>query len=408
MGMYPNGLRVIRDISPELLETIRNIGAPFRYRRWNSHDGADTIITAEESVLSQGQDELESIGISRWRLQQVLLDHARLQGISIHLNMTVVDIVTKKDDENNELVDITFRDGTHRKTRLLFGADGTHSIVRELVTRSSSSSSTASSSSSSSKLEYSGVTCVMGLASCPKEEQGICSPSAMTTKCHAVFFPTGDNEQCFQFYFPVSHEQSDPGNWGTLSDAVGKEECQTLAQRLRDDGWEERYLQPLEQMTRSVRIGFCSLQPYLETWVSNHNKCVLVGDAAHPPLPYTGQGAQMGLEDAGTVALLLKAYCLEPDGSLNLLDDDQHDNLKRAMHMYEQLRIPRTREVHQCAIQLGDRQQKRADNRNYARKQRMMIQRQVFFHETLPEMLPGATFDYRLAVERKVLEDVTL
>ena len=34
MGMYPNGLRVIRDISPKLLASIRESGYPYLYRRW--------------------------------------------------------------------------------------------------------------------------------------------------------------------------------------------------------------------------------------------------------------------------------------------------------------------------------------------------------------------------------------
>jgi hypothetical protein len=34
MGMYPNGLRVIRDIDPELLETISQAGHPYMFRRW--------------------------------------------------------------------------------------------------------------------------------------------------------------------------------------------------------------------------------------------------------------------------------------------------------------------------------------------------------------------------------------
>ena len=33
MGMYPNGLRVIRDISPALLQAIRDVGYPYLYRR---------------------------------------------------------------------------------------------------------------------------------------------------------------------------------------------------------------------------------------------------------------------------------------------------------------------------------------------------------------------------------------
>ena len=34
MGMYPNGLRVIRDISPKLLEQIQDAGYPYLFRRY--------------------------------------------------------------------------------------------------------------------------------------------------------------------------------------------------------------------------------------------------------------------------------------------------------------------------------------------------------------------------------------
>jgi hypothetical protein len=34
MGLYPNGLRVIRDISPTILKQIQDAGCPYQYRRW--------------------------------------------------------------------------------------------------------------------------------------------------------------------------------------------------------------------------------------------------------------------------------------------------------------------------------------------------------------------------------------
>ena len=34
MGMYPNGLRVIRDISPQLLKEIQDAGCPYLLRRY--------------------------------------------------------------------------------------------------------------------------------------------------------------------------------------------------------------------------------------------------------------------------------------------------------------------------------------------------------------------------------------
>jgi salicylate hydroxylase len=43
--------------------------------------------------------------------------------------------------------------------------------------------------------------------------------------------------------------------------------------------------------------------PALDTW--SCGRAVLIGDAAHPTLPYTGQGAAQAIEDAVTLAVLL-------------------------------------------------------------------------------------------------------
>jgi 2-polyprenyl-6-methoxyphenol hydroxylase-like FAD-dependent oxidoreductase len=69
----------------------------------------------------------------------------------------------------------------------------------------------------------------------------------------------------------------------------------------------------------------------MERWVYG-NRIVLLGDAAHPPVPYTGQGAQMGLEDAGCLALLIQKLCLDTYGSFRV------DKFSEAMQIYEDLR----------------------------------------------------------------------
>ena len=126
MGCYPNGLRVLRDISPELLQAVRNAGYPYEYRSWERHDGAK-IAEAEEAVLSQGEDELGSIGIRRWKLQKVLYEHAQSMGITIHFSKATVSAEMIQDD----LVRVHFGDGTSRLARLLFGCDGGKSAVRD-------------------------------------------------------------------------------------------------------------------------------------------------------------------------------------------------------------------------------------------------------------------------------------
>jgi salicylate hydroxylase len=379
MGMYPNGLRVIRDISPSLFDSIRDSGHPFLLRRFERHDGREVAV-GDEDALCPEDEELKSIGIRRWRLQRVLYDAVTDIGIKVNFGKYLTQVTTRDD----KLVEIAFEDGTTRLTEILFGADGTMSKVREFV------------AGESPHLEYTGVTCIMGMANLGRESRGICFPSAATTKCHACYFPTKEEEQCFQINFPIPAEKADQGSWGTLSNKVGKEECRKLAERLRDDGWDEKYLSPLNEVTHAVRVGYCTLKPMLEKWVYG-DQIVLLGDAAHPPVPYTGQGAQMGLEDAGVIALLMKKLCLDDNGKF------QKSKFGDAMKIYEKMRIPRAKEIQEISSNWGNMEQKRSDNPKYNVVKEEKIRRDVFFHLTLPIMFPGVNYDYKVDVE-KVLQ----
>lgn len=265
MGLYANGLRVIRDISPSLLEEIRQAGYPYLYRRWERHDGTQ-VAMAQEDVLCGKEDEIQSLGIRRWKLQKILYDAVIEAGIQVHFGKGLQDVT----QNNKGLVRLEFEDGTTHTSQILFAADGVRSTVRRLVNKDS-------------KLEYTGVTCVMGMAEHNPCDRGICFPSSLTTKCHGCFFPTSQEEQCFQMHFSVPEEDADKGNWGQLSQQVGVQECLKLSEQMQNDGWAERYILPLHQVTHAVRIGFCTLQPPLHKWVYGQGRIVLLGDAAHPP-----------------------------------------------------------------------------------------------------------------------------
>ena len=291
--------------------------------------------------------------------------------------------MTTSDKRSDGLTKILFEDGTSRLTQVLFGADGSKSIVRREVVPNDQGN-----------ISYTGTTCLMGLAARGRSEPGICMPISTTTRCHACYFPTGENEQCFQIYFPIPKDEADPGNWGTLSQAVGKEECYRLAQRLADDGWDPKYLEPLLHVTKAIRIGFCTMDTHLERFsYGPNNRVVLVGDAAHPPVPHLGQGAQQGLEDAGILVELLKTICIDTSGHLDLTQ------FANAMKLYDKMRVPRTTELVDQGTFVGAMQQKRADCERYNRVKEQLIQRDVFFHETMPVMFVGAAYDYRKDVQ---------
>lgn len=378
MGLYPNGLRVLRLISPDLLESIRKEGYGFLLRRIERHDGTEVVV-GDESILSMDSEDsdLHSIGIRRWKLLRALHETAIAKGIPIHFGKKVTQIWQTRDDGP---IEVEFNNGSAVRCDILFGADGSKSRIRELVT------------DRTHKLKYNGVTCLMGIAEHGRESRGICFPAAKESKSHGCYFPTGEEEQCFQVNLPVPPEQTSPGSWGTLSEKVGQKECRDLANRLRNEGWDDRYVTPLEGASHAVRIGFCSLQPPMERWVFG-NRIVLLGDAAHPPVPYSGQGAQMGLEDAGCIALLIKKLCFDSFGAFQL------DQFAEAMRVYEMMRIPRVADINQISAKWGDTQQMRAtcEKRNRVSEERM--RRDVFFHQTLSHLFEGVNYDIEEEVD---------
>eukprot|EP00980_Cylindrotheca_fusiformis_P016842 scaffold5085_cov115-Cylindrotheca_fusiformis.AAC.7 len=383
LGMYPNGLRVLRDIDPSLMRAVKAQGHPYAYRRWERHDGTE-IATASEDVLCPEDKELCSIGIRRWRLQKVLYDAVVAKGIPIHFSKAVADVVERDDDD---LIQVVFEDGTSRLTEVLFGVDGGKSAVRDIVAKGTFS------------LDYTGVTCLMGMSDCPSPREGISFPSSASTQCHAVYFPTGEKEQCFQIHFPVKEGESDKTNWGNLSPVEGIQEFAKIAEQFKKDGWHDRYIEPLLRVEHAVRVGFCLLEPRLNKWVyGRKGRIVLVGDAAHPPVPFVGQGAQMGVEDAGTLTLLLKELCCSKAGTLDL------GRFGDAMKVYERLRIPRTSSILDCSKELGKLQESRtkADRRPL---DELLIQGEVLLNDTLPVMFPGARFNFRDDVARAIVEE---
>jgi salicylate hydroxylase len=380
MSVYPNGLRVLRDIG--LLKTVQNAGFLYTTRQWERHDGS-VIMTAQEEVLGRNENDttqLRTVGIKRWKLQIILLSAVQSKGIPIYFGKAIQEV--RENNSRNGTVDVQLSDGTHRTASLVLAADGTKSVVRKYVTETEMQNN---------PLKHAGTTTLMGLASIPRNDR-ISVVTSLTSQCHAVFFPVSSTEQCFQFHFPMKETGNYDESWATMTTAVEQEQCQELAQRLTQDGWDEQYIRPLRSVSQAIQITSCLLDQKLETWVRGN--VVLLGDAAHPPVPFIGQGAQQGLEDAGTLALLLRALSCSTRGKLDV------QNVSRALRLYEQIRIPRANELLDLSQLTGDQRRKRSQCARYAEVREEIIQRQVFFHETNPNMLPGATHDYKKAVEK--------
>ena len=118
-------------------------------------------------------------------------------------------------------------------------------------------------------------------------------------------------------------------------------------------GW----YQPILKLVAATPVQGCFKwglfdHPPLPKWTAN--RVTLLGDAAHPMLPYMGQGASMAIEDGAVLARCLARY---------------HANLPRALQRYEQLRKPRANLVQIESRRKGDRWEAPA-GRSYAHGQR--------------------------------------
>ncbi|KAK4463598.1 hypothetical protein QBC42DRAFT_323628 [Cladorrhinum samala] len=79
----------------------------------------------------------------------------------------------------------------------------------------------------------------------------------------------------------------------------------------------------------------------LPTWVSKHARILLVGDAAHPFLPTSAQGATQAMEDGVTIAV-----CLKRAGKANV---------PAAVRVHQEIRYERVRAVQKTGESTRDR-----------------------------------------------------
>jgi salicylate hydroxylase len=98
-------------------------------------------------------------------------------------------------------------------------------------------------------------------------------------------------------------------------------------------GWNEALLHLFDHAHECFKWGLFDRDP-LARW--SHGRATLMGDAAHPMLPFLGQGAAMAIEDGVALGIILAAH--------------QSRDVRDLLKAYETLRLERT-----ARAQIGSR-----------------------------------------------------
>jgi 2-polyprenyl-6-methoxyphenol hydroxylase-like FAD-dependent oxidoreductase len=297
--MLPNSSRVLRGIGVEakLRETAFE---PYSHlnRVW------DTGEIKRELPMPESLFGAPFLCMHRADLHEAL--YSVLPPEIVHLNKKLVGL-----DQADGQVTLSFADGTKAQADAVIGADGVHSLVRDIIIGPDAPIHKG-------RIAYRAIFDASLMS-------GEIAPSR--TKWwgpdrHIVIYYTKADRS--ELYFVTSVPE--PGDWITKESWSAKGDVKEL--RAAYEGFHPEVQMVLNACPDCHKWAILEREP-LPTW--SDGRVVLLGDACHPMTPYMAQGAATSIEDAAVLARCLEAV--------------QFDDVERAFRMYEATRKPRTSRI---------------------------------------------------------------
>jgi len=218
--------------------------------------------------------------------------------------------------QNDEGVELSFEDGSVAQLAALIGADGIHSVVRTAMFGAESP-------------RFTGIVAYRAVV--PAERlQGVPNLGAFTKwwgpnpQSQIVTFPLNRGKDIFIF-------ATTPQDTWHLESWTAPGSVDELRDQYKDYHGEARAL--LDACDTVLKTALYERDP-MPSWTQG--RLALLGDAAHPMLPFMAQGAGMAIEDAVVLARHLEGVAVQ--------------DIPAALRRYERARLPRTSQV-----QLGSR-----------------------------------------------------
>jgi 2-polyprenyl-6-methoxyphenol hydroxylase-like FAD-dependent oxidoreductase len=296
--MMPNSMKVLREIGVEA--RIRPVSfQPYSHlnRTW------DTGEVVRELPMPESLFGAPYLCMHRAELHDAL--RAVLPRDIIHLGRKLVGI-----EQSGERVTLTFENGMHAQADAVVGADGVHSVVRDLIVGPDAPIHKG-------RIAYRAV---FPAALMNGFDIGRSRTKWWGRDRHIVIYYTTAARS--EVYFVTSVPE--PAEWMTRESWSAKGDVKEL--RAAYEGFHHDVRAVLEACPDCHKWAILEREP-LERW--SDGPVVLIGDAAHPMTPYMAQGGATAMEDAAVLARCLK----------------KEDDVETAFRLFEQHRKPRTSRI---------------------------------------------------------------
>ena len=296
--LSPNATRVLDyleltdDLKPHVFEP-----RSFQFLNYKT----EKIISKRELGLKIQDDfGFPNFDVHRADLQKVLLNKVEEKGIKIYSNMKVIDV---GNEENKAYIKINEE---KIKADIVIGADGIHSVVREKLFEKKESSFTGNVA----------WRMLIPVHSLPRDLILPDTTVWLGPKKHFVSYHVsgGKNLNC------VCLVEQDGWTNESWSERGNIEDLREVY-----NGWNQT-IETLLKIANPNTLYRWALhdRPPMKQW--SKGRIILLGDAAHPMLPFLAQGAAMAIEDGAVLADCISSY------------KDNEKSLKN----FEQIRKPRT------------------------------------------------------------------
>ncbi|MFJ7269989.1 FAD-dependent monooxygenase [Streptomyces sp. NPDC099050] len=299
--LAPNATRLLRRLG--LRDRLRDLAVTpqaIEMRRWDS----GTLLQR----TSLGDSCQRRFGAPYYTVHRADLHGALLSLVPsdrVHLGARCVGVTQQSDEALLHL-----SDGTTVEADLIVGADGIHSVAREQIV--------------ADRPRYSGQTIYRGLVPAERVPHLLTEPRVRLwfgPDQHVVCYPVSAGRQVsFGATLPAT-------DWREESWAARGEVTELAAAYA---GW---HPDVTHLIGAAQTVSRWALHDRESMDRLSAGRVTVIGDAAHPMLPFQAQGANQAIEDA-----VVLAACLAVAGP---------DRLTAALRRYERIRLPRTTRIQQ-------------------------------------------------------------